>query len=341
MANKAIYVGMGGGYDKVYIGNSEALPPIAGEITVRIKACSLNYHDFAVVSGMWGPTEPRIPMADGAGEVTAIGDGVTEFAVGDHVVSTFFPTWQDGEPLVNGFATTPGDGVDGYARELVTASTNAFTHAPKGWNHAEASTLTTAGLTAWRALMSDDALKPGDTVLIQGTGGVSIFALQFAKMAGATVIATSSSDTKLEKLRNMGADHAINYKKTPNWGETALALTNGRGVDHVIEVGGPATLEQSMIAARIGGHISLIGILTGLGGDLSIVTALIKQLRLQGVLVGNRTQQQEMVRAINANGMRPVIDKNFPVENIADAFRYQETNQHFGKICLDVSLFKY
>jgi NADPH:quinone reductase-like Zn-dependent oxidoreductase len=275
-------------------------------------------------------------MADGAGEVTALGEGVTEFAIGDHVVSTFFPTWKDGEPLVNGFATTPGDGVDGFAREVVTAHTNAFTLAPKGWSHAEASTLTTAGLTAWRALMSDDSLKPGDTVLIQGTGGVSIFALQFAKMAGATVIATSSSDAKLEKLRNMGADHVINYKKMPNWGETALALTNGIGVDHIIEVGGPATLAQSMVAAKIGGHISLIGILTGLGGDVSIVTALIKQLRLQGVLVGNRTQQQDMVRAINANGMRPVIDKEFPVESMVDAFRYQETNQHFGKICLNV-----
>lgn len=336
MANKAIYVGTSGGYDKVYVGSSEALPPNQDEITVRIRANSLNYHDFAVVSGMWGPSEPRIPMADGAGEVTAVGDGVTEFAIGDHVVSTFFPTWQNGEPLVNGFATVPGDGVDGYARELVTASTNSFTHAPKGWSHTEASTLTTAGLTAWRSLMSDDSLKSGDTVLIQGTGGVSIFALQFAKMAGATVIATSSSDAKLEKLRNMGADHVINYKTTPNWGETALALTNGGGIDHIIEVGGPATLEQSMIAARVGGHISLIGILTGLGGDLSIVTALIKQLRLQGVLVGNRTQQQEMVRAIDANGMRPVIDKQFPVENIVDAFRYQETNQHFGKICLAI-----
>lgn len=336
MLNKAIYVGTGGGYDKVYVGSCEAAPPKTGEITVRIKANSLNYHDFAVVSGMWGPVETRIPMADGAGEVTAIGEGVTEFAIGDHVVSTFFPTWQNGEPLVNGFATTPGDGVDGYAREMVTAHTNAFTLAPKGWSHAEASTLTTAGLTAWRALMSDDSLKPGDSVLIQGTGGVSIFALQFAKMANATVIATSSSDAKLEKLRNMGADHVINYKGTPNWGENALALTNDRGVDHVIEVGGPDTLAQSMIAAKIGGHISLIGILTGLGGDLSIVTALIKQLRLQGVLVGNRTQQQEMVRAIDANGMRPVIDRQFPVENIVDAFRYQETNQHFGKICLNV-----
>lgn len=336
MANKAIYVGAGGGYDKVYVGTSEAATPKSGQITVRIRANSLNYHDFAVVSGMWGPATPRIPMADGAGEVIAIGDGVTEFAIGDHVVSTFFPTWQSGKPLVNGFATVPGDGIDGYARELVTASVNAFTHAPKGWSHAESSTLTTAGLTAWRSLISDDSLKPGDTVLIQGTGGVSIFALQFAKMAGATVIATSSSEAKLEKLRKMGADHVINYKSTPNWGEAALALTNGRGVDHIIEVGGPATLAQSMIAAKVGGHISVIGILTGLGGDLSIVTALVKQLRLQGVLVGNRTQQQEMVRAINANGMHPVIDKQLPVENIVDAFRYQESNQHFGKICLDV-----
>jgi NADPH:quinone reductase-like Zn-dependent oxidoreductase len=275
-------------------------------------------------------------MADGAGIVTAIGEGVTEFAIGDHVVSTFFPTWLSGEPTVNGFATTPGDGVDGYARELVTTTVNAFTLAPKGWSHVEASTLTTAAVTAWRALMCDDALKPGDTVLIQGTGGVSIFALQFAKMAGATVIATSSSDEKLAKLSNLGADYLINYKKTPNWGELALELTHGQGVDHVIEVGGPATLAQSMTAARIGGHISVIGILTGLGGELSIVQALIKQLRLQGVLVGNRTQQQDMIKAINTNNMRPVIDKVFALEQIVEAFQYQESNQHFGKICLEM-----
>jgi NADPH:quinone reductase-like Zn-dependent oxidoreductase len=184
--------------------------------------------------------------------------------------------------------------------------------------------------------MCDDALKPGDTVLIQGTGGVSIFALQFAKMAGATVIATSSSDEKLAKLSNLGADYLINYKKTPNWGELALELTHGQGVDHVIEVGGPATLAQSMTAARIGGHISVIGILTGLGGELSIVQALIKQLRLQGVLVGNRTQQQDMIKAINTNNMRPVIDKVFALEQIVEAFQYQESNQHFGKICLEM-----
>lgn len=336
MKNKAIILQAGGGYDKITVGVRDARVPQSGEITVRLHANSLNYHDFAVVSGMWGPSESRVPMADGAGIVTAVGEGVAEFSVGDHVVSTFFPTWLAGEPLVEGFATTPGDGVDGYARETVTASVNAFTLAPKGWSHIEASTLTTAALTSWRALMSDDALKPGDTVLVQGTGGVSIFALQFAKMAGATVIATSSSDDKLNRLKVLGADHLINYRKTLNWGELAREITGGRGVDHIVEVGGPATLDQSMLAARVGAHISVIGILTGLGGEISIVTALIKQLRLQGLIVGNRTQQQEMVKAINANSMRPVVDKVFPLESIVDAFKYQETNQHFGKICLEM-----
>jgi len=336
MQNKAIILQAGGGYDKVTVGTREAKDPKAGEITVRLHANSLNYHDFAVVSGMWGPVEPRIPMADGAGIVTAVGDGVSEFAVGDHVVSTFFPTWVEGEPLVEGFATVPGDGVDGYAREVVTAPMNAFTKAPKGWSHVEASTLTTAALTAWRALMSDDALKPGDTVLVQGTGGVSIFALQFAKMAGATVIATSSSDEKLEKLKLLGADHLINYRKTANWGELAREISGGRGVDHIVEVGGPATLDQSMAAARVGAHISVIGILTGLGGEISIVTALIKQLRLQGLIVGNRRQQLDMIKAIDANKLQPVVDRVFPLESIVEAFQYQETNRHFGKICLEM-----
>lgn len=336
MSHKAIYVQPGGGYDKVQVGTCEAASPQAGEISVRLRANSLNYHDFAVVSGMWGPSAPRIPMADGAGEVVAVGAGVTEFAVGDAVVSTFFPDWLDGEPLIEGFATVPGDGIDGYAREQVTARATSFTHAPKGWSHAEAATLTTAGLTAWRALMADDGLKPGDTVLVQGTGGVSIFALQFAKLAGATVIATSSSDAKLERLKALGADHLINYRSTPAWGDKVRALTGNRGVDHVIEVGGPATLEQSMIAARIGGHISLIGILTGVAGELPLVQALVRQLRLQGVLVGSRAQQQALVRAIDANGLRPVIDRHFPLEQITQAFQYQETNQHFGKIVLDI-----
>ena len=336
MSTKTIFVQPGGGYHNVVVGSSEVSAPARGEITVGLRANSLNYHDFAVVSGMWGPSEKRIPMADGAGEVIAVGADVSEFKVGDSVVSTFFPEWIAGTPLVEGFVTVPGDGIDGYAREQVTAKATSFTLAPTGWSHAEAATLTTAGLTAWRALMADDSLKPGDTVLIQGTGGVSIFALQFAKMAGATVIATSSSDEKLERLKAMGADHVINYRKDPLWGETALGLTGGRGVDHIIEVGGPATLEQSMIAIRVGGHISIIGILSGVSGAMNFVPMLIKQVRLQGVLVGSRSQQQDMVRAINANGMRPVIDRHFPLTDMVEAFKYQETNQHFGKIILDI-----
>ncbi|MEQ4504740.1 NAD(P)-dependent alcohol dehydrogenase, partial [Pseudomonas sp.] len=325
MSNTTIYVQAGGGYDQVSVGESEVLAPKADEITVRLHANSLNYHDFAVVTGMWAPTEKRIPMADGAGVVTAVGEGVSEFAVGDSVVSTFFPEWISGEPLVEGFVTVPGDGIDGYAREQVTARATSFTHAPLGYTHAEASTLTTAGLTAWRALMVDDALKAGDTVLVQGTGGVSIFALQFAKMVGATVIATSSSDEKLERLKAMGADHLINYRKDSNWGETARKLTGGRGVDHIIDVGGPSTLQHSMTAARVAGHISVIGILSGVAGQLEFVPALVKQLRMQGVLVGSRTQQQDMIRAIDANGMRPVMDRSFPMTDIVEAFRYQET----------------
>ncbi|SEO59997.1 NAD(P)-dependent alcohol dehydrogenase [Nitrosovibrio sp. Nv6] len=336
MTIKAIHVAPGGGFDRVTLGTCETLQPESGEITVRIRASSLNYHDYAVVSGMWAPTVPRIPMSDGAGEVVAVGEGVTEFAIGDPVVSTFFPAWLEGEPEVDDMGTVPGDGIDGFAREQVTMPATAFTHAPKGFSHAEAATLTCAGLTAWRALIVDGALKPGETVLVQGTGGVSVFALQFAKMAGATVIATSSSDEKLARLETLGADHLINYRKHENWGDLVRRLTAGRGVDHVIEVGGPATLAQSMVAARIGGHIAVIGILSGMTGTLPLLSVLTRQLRLQGLVVGSRRHQMEMIRAIDATGLRPIIDRHFPLEEIVEAFRYQETNRHFGKICLDI-----
>ncbi len=336
MTIKAIYVQPGGGFDRVTLGTCDSSTPKAGEITVRVRASSLNYHDYAVVSGMWAPTVPRIPMSDGAGEVIAVGEGVNEFAIGDHVVSTFLPGWLEGEPEVDDMSTVPGDGIDGFARQQVTMPASAFTRAPKGYSHAEAATLTCAGVTAWRALMVDGALKPGETVLVQGTGGVSLFALQFAKIAGATVIATSSSDEKLARLETLGADHLINYRKHENWGDLVRGLTAGRGVDHVIEVGGPATLAQSMVAARIGGHIAVIGILSGTTGTLPLLSVLTRQLRLQGLVVGSRRHQMEMIRAIDATGLRPIIDRHFPLEEIVEAFRYQETNRHFGKICLDI-----
>ncbi|WP_336945046.1 NAD(P)-dependent alcohol dehydrogenase [Asaia sp. BMEF1] len=332
---RAILVAPPGGFDQVSVAQVETSPPGPNEIRVRLHASSLNYHDYAVVSGMWGPSSPRIPMADGAGEVLEIGSNVTEFKTGDHVVSTFFPSWLSGRPEVIGFETVPGDGVDGYAREEITAAATSFTHAPANWSHAEAATLTTAGLTAWRSLFVDDHITPASTVLVQGTGGVSIFALQLAKMAGATVIATSSSDEKLARLRDLGADHLINYRSNPEWGRTAWDITDGRGVDHIIEVGGAASLAQSMEAVRVGGHIATIGILSGVSAQLELVPMLLKQFRLQGVLVGSRENQIDMVRAMNASGMRPVLDRSFGLEEIVEAFRHQESNQHFGKICLE------
>lgn len=325
-----------GGLDHLNVTDQAAAgEPGPGEIRVRIHASSLNFHDYGVVSGKMPTADGRIPMSDGAGVVEAVGDGVEEFAVGDHVVSTFFPTWLDGPARVGNFATTPGDGVDGYAREQVVRPSHYFTHAPRGFSHAEAATLTTAGLTAWRALVVDAGLKAGDTILTLGTGGVSIFALQFARMMGARVIATSSSDEKLERLKVLGAEHTINYKSVPDWGTRVKELTDGQGVDQVIEVGGPGTLPESIEAVRIGGHISLIGVLTGRAGDIPTAKMMAKQARLQGLIVGSRTHQQEMVRALEANDMRPVIDRSFGLEDIADAFRHEESGAHFGKICLE------
>lgn len=336
MSNKTVYVQAGGGYERVVIGQSSKAGPGPGQIQVRLRANSLNYHDYLVIIGGIAHQEDRIPMADGAGEVVAVGQGVKEFAVGDAVVSTFFPSWLGGRPEVYGFGSVPGDGVDGYAREWVTAAATAFTHAPQGWSHAEASTLTTAALTAWRSLVYEARLKAGDTVLIQGTGGVSIFALQFAKMMGARVVATSSSNAKLERLQSLGADHVINYREDENWGKTALKLTGGRGADAIIEVGGSGTLAQSIRAARVGGCIAIIGILSGAAGKLALLPAVAKQVRLQTILVGSREQQQDMVAAIDANGMKPIIDRHFALDEIVNAFKYQESGQHFGKIVLDI-----
>lgn len=309
--------------------------PGPGEIRVRVHASSLNYHDYGVVTGRMPAADGRIPMSDGAGVVEGVGDGVTEFAAGDAVVSCFFPTWQDGPATIGDFKSTPGDGIDGYACETVVRPASWFTSAPKGYSHAEAATLTTAGLTAWRALVVDGGLKAGDVVLVLGTGGVSIFALQYAKMMGATVVATSSSDEKLERARSLGADHTINYRQHEDWGSRAREWTGGRGVDHVVEVGGPATLAQSIAAVRVGGHISLIGVLTGRAGEVPTAALMAKQARLQGLIVGSRRHQRELVRAIEANGVHPVIDRSFPLADIADAFRHQEAGRHFGKICLE------
>lgn len=335
---KAFVMRAPGGFDRLHI---EERPdpgaPGPGEVRVAVHATSLNYHDLLVATGRSPAADGRVLMSDGAGVVEAVGPGVTEFEPGDHVVSCFFPQWQDGSPqtAVGGFAGTPGDGIDGFALPYAVRPATAFTHTPKGWSHAEAATITTAGLTAWRALVGDGALKAGDVVLALGTGGVAVAALQIAKVMGAAVVITSSSDEKLERAKALGADHVINYRRHEDWGAKVRDWTGGRGADHVLEIGGPGTLAQSIEAVRVGGHISLIGVLTGLGGDVPTARLMTKQARLQGLIVGSRRQQQEFVAALSLSGLRPVIDRSFTFERLPDALRYQERGAHFGKICVE------
>ncbi len=328
--------------DQLKIFPCEPRRPGPGEVLVRVYASSLNYHDYKVVTGGIPATEGRVPMSDGAGEVIEIGAAVDSPAmqapllVGDRVMSLFFPKWQDGAPTRGGRVGVPGDHIDGYAARYVTVPAYALTKQPRNHSHAQAATLPCAALTAWRALMVEGLLQAGQVVVVQGTGGVSLFALQFAKAAGATVIATSSSDEKLERLRQLGADHLINYRSQPKWARTVTDVTDGEGADHVVEVGGAQTLVQSIHACRVGGHISMIGVLTGVQGPVSTATLMSKNIRLQGITVGSCRHQLDMLRAIEANGIEPIIDSHYPLDKIADAFRHQESGRHFGKIVLDI-----
>ncbi|KQM59931.1 MULTISPECIES: zinc-dependent alcohol dehydrogenase family protein [unclassified Sphingomonas] len=330
---KAVILRSPGGLDRLeWVERPDPGQPGPGKIRVALHGSSLNFHDYMVASGKSPAADGRVPMADGAGTVEALGAGVTDFAVGDMVVSCFFPDWQDGGPTVGDFSRTPGDGIDGFAQEIVVLPATAFTLAPKGWDAVEAATITTAGLTAWRALVVDGGLKAGDRVLLLGTGGVSIWALQITKAMGAMVAITSSSDDKLARAEALGADFTVNYRSDSDWGATVANWADGRGVDHVVEVGGPATLAQSIAAVRVGGHISLIGVLTGRGGEVPTAALMAKQARLQGLIVGSRRQQQEFVWALEATGIRPVVDRRFALRELAEAFRFQEGGDHFGKI---------
>ncbi|MGB3723296.1 MAG: NAD(P)-dependent alcohol dehydrogenase [Pacificimonas sp.] len=325
-----------GGLDNLIV--EERPDPVAGagEILVRVRASSLNYHDYVVAMGGIATDDGRIPMSDGAGDVVAIGDDVTRFRVGDRVLSTFFPNWRRGPAALEGLMGVPGDHANGFAAELVAMPAETFTAMPEGYSFAEAATLPCAALTAWRGMFVEGNVQPGDWVLVQGTGGVSMFALQFAKAAGARVIATSSSDEKLARLTDMGADHVINYRKMPKWGKRAKELTGGRGADEVVEIGGPGTLAQSIAASRIGGHISLIGVLTGVSGEVPTAAFFSANLTMSGITVGSREDQEAMIRAIDASGIKPVIDREFPLAKLGDAFRHQQAQAHFGKIVVTI-----
>lgn len=306
-----------------------------GEVIVRLKAASLNYRDLATVKYMGGKM-PFVPLSDGSGEITEIGAGVTRVKVGDKVAPSFFPHWISGDPKPELLAALGGP-YDGCASDYLKISAEGVTIAPKNLSHEEVATLPCAALTAWRGLFVEGRLKAGDTVLVQGTGGVSIFALQFAKMAGARVIVTSSSDEKLERAKKLGADDFINYKNTPDWEKEARKLTDGRGVDHVIEVGGADTFPRSIMAVRLGGHIAVIGLLSGMTKDVNVAAIFSQNVKISGVTVGSRAHVEDMFRAIEQNDIHPVIDKRFSLEQAQDAFHLMDGASHFGKIVLNIA----
>jgi NADPH:quinone reductase-like Zn-dependent oxidoreductase len=304
------------------------------QVLVRLRAVALNYRDLLMVRGQYNPrlVRPRIPTSDGAGEVIGVGPNVTRVRVGERVMVIFAQKWIEG-PLDEAKARSDLGGThDGVLAEFGVFHEEGLMPVPAHLGFEEGSTLPCAAVTAWNALI-EGGLKPGEDVLVQGTGGVSIFALQFARLAGARVIATSSSDKKLERVRQMGAAEGINYKSTPDWDKRVRAVTGGRGVDHIVEVGGAGTLPLSLRAVRTGGHIALIGVLAG-AGEANPLPAVMKHVRLRGIYIGSREMFEAMNRAIVLHGLRPVIDRLFPFADAVAALRYLESGAHIGKVVI-------
>ncbi len=305
--------------------------PGAGQIVVRVRAVSLNFRDLLVTKGMYNPKMPlpRIPCSDGVGEVIATGDGVSRVKVGDRVAAIFHQKWLAGDISEAVARSALGGEIDGMMAEQVLLSEEGVVSIPAHLSFEEAATLPCAAVTAWNALVQG-GLKAGDSVLVQGTGGVSIFALQFARLSGARVFVTSGNDSKLQRALSLGGAAGTNYKTNPDWDKWARAQT-GIGVDHVVEVGGAGTLERSIKAVRTGGHIALIGVLSG-QGTINPLPLLMKSVRLRGIFVGSRSMFEDMNRAIAAAQLKPVIDKAFPFAEFPAALQYMETAAHFGKI---------
>jgi NADPH:quinone reductase-like Zn-dependent oxidoreductase len=312
--------------------------PGAGEVLVRLKAATLNYRDLLTVKGGYGSRQkfPLVPVSDGAGIVEAVGSNVRLFSPGDRVIGSFFESWISGEPNETKMRAALGGAVDGVLAEYRTFPAQALVRTPQHLSDIEAAALPCAGLTAWSAIVKLGNVRPGQTVLTQGTGGVSLFALQFAKMCGARVIATSSSDAKIERLKLLGADFTLNYKNTPDWGKRVRDLT-GQGVDLVVEVGGVGTLNESIRATRTGGTIAFIGVLAGPPpSELRLPLMVMQQQRLQGVTVGSVEDLQAMVDAITFNRMTPVIDKEFSFDQVKQAFSHMASGAHFGKVAIAI-----
>jgi NADPH:quinone reductase-like Zn-dependent oxidoreductase len=309
------------------------------QVRVRVHAASLNHRDLLVIGGYFADRSrlPMVPLSDCAGEVVEVGSDVRRFKIGDRVAAAPLPEWVTGPFSSAMLASALGGAVDGVLAEYFSCDQRALVAISDWLSFEEAATLPCAALTAWNALFEHSDLKPGQTVLVQGSGGVSIFALQFAVAAGARVIATSCSDLKLERLRELGAAHVVNYLRQPDWSRAVLEITNGAGVDHVIETGGAGTLDQSIKATAVGGCISVIGVLTGATGTFDTLPILKKTLRLQGIVVGSVEMFERMVGTIENLDITPVIDRTFDMQDIVAALKYFESGRHVGKVVVRVS----
>jgi NADPH:quinone reductase-like Zn-dependent oxidoreductase len=313
--------------------------PQYGQVLVRVHAVSLNYRDLMVVQGRYNPKMqlPRIPCSDGAGEVVAVGEGVTRVKPGDRVAGIFMQNWIDGEADARKIKGALGGDIDGMLAELVVLQEDGVVVIPEHLSYEEAATLPCAGVTAWNAVAEAGNVKAGDTVLIQGTGGVSIFALQFARLLGARVLGTSSSDAKLERARRLGLDAGLNYRQRADWDAWAMEQTGGSGVDLVVEVGGAGTFMRSIAAVCIGGAVAQIGVLSESTEGIVIQKLLHKQVRLRGIYVGSRAHFEKMNRAIAQHRLKPVVDEVFSFHDVPEALRRMETGSHFGKLVLSVT----
>lgn len=325
-----------GGLDALTLVEKPQPQPGLKQVLLKMRAVSLNYRDLLTVKGAYGSKQrfPFIPFSDGVGEVVAVGEGVTRTQVGDRVAGIFMQSWLSGKFQANHPKSALGGTIDGVLAEYVILHEDGIVKVPAHLSHEEAATLPCAAVTAWNALTTVGKLQPGNTILILGTGGVSLFALQFAKMMGVRVIATSSSDKKLDQLIQLGASDGINYQNTPKWDEKVWEITEKRGVDRVVEVGGAHTLNKSLRALSYGGHISLIGVLAGFSADISTVTILQKGIHIQGIYVGSREMFEDMNQAISLHQMRPIVDRVFSFNQAPEALAYMESRVHFGKICL-------
>jgi NADPH:quinone reductase-like Zn-dependent oxidoreductase len=327
------------GIDNLRVAERPDADPGPGQVKLRMKAATLNYRDLLTVNGAYGSSYklPLVPLSDGCGEVVAVGAGVTRVRPGDRVATLFFQKWIGGEPTREALGAALGGGLDGVWRDAMVLSEDGVSKVPSHLSDAEVASLPCAALTAWRSLVVEGGLKAGETVVVQGTGGVSIFALQFAKAAGAQVIVTSSSDEKLARAKALGADHLVNYKKVAAWSGAVREITGGRGADHIVEVGGAGTLGQSLASVRVGGHISIIGVLAGASNDLMIPFVIGTNAKIKGISVGAREHFEDMCRAIALHRIKPVVDKTFAFGAAKEALGHMAGQGHFGKIAIDLT----